>query len=226
MPHLIAIDGPSASGKSSTARAVADALGWAHLDSGALYRGVALASLRSGGSSDGPVDPNAAILAAERRGLALHHDGRGFAAYLDGEPVEEEIRGPQVTALVSPVAALPEVRSWVTERLRGLARAGQSLVVDGRDIGTVVFPEADLKVFLVASPATRAERRLRQRGQAIDPAALARETALLAARDEADSRRAAAPLRPASDAVALDGTALSFDGQVAAIVALARQRGL
>jgi cytidylate kinase len=223
--HVIAIDGPSASGKSSTGAAVAAALGFAHLDSGALYRGVTLVAERElGRRPDASLDANVILLEAERRGLRLHFDGTGYGVYLDGAPVDDAIRTAAVTGLVSAVSALPEVREWVTQRLRALARAGQSLVVDGRDIGTVVFPEATLKVYLTASPRTRAERRLHQRGQAVDPRVLGREAALLAARDQADSTRPVAPLRMAPDAVALDGTALPFEGQVAEIVRLARER--
>ncbi len=224
--RIVAIDGPAASGKSSTAQAVARALGYAHLDSGALYRGVTLVGVRHCGVTPGAVlDGNRLLLEAERRGLALHYDGTGYAVYLAGEPGDEAIRTPEVTALVSAVSALPEVRAWVNERLRALPFAGQSVVVDGRDIGTVVFPEADLKVYLTASPRTRAERRLRQRGsKAVAAADLDRETAALAARDQADSSRAVAPLRVASDAVPLDGTDLSFEDQVAEIVRLARGR--
>jgi len=227
MSHIIAIDGPAASGKSSTALAVAQALGYAHLDSGALYRGVTLVGIRDLGAVPGAeLDANRLLLAAERRGLRLLFDGTGYAAYLGGAPVDAAIRTPEVTALVSAVSAIPEVREWVNQQLRALARAGQSVVVDGRDIGTVVFPDATLKVFLTASPATRAERRLRQRGQAVDPEVLARETAALAARDAADSGRAVAPLRIAPDAIRLDGTSLDFAQQVARIVELARERGL
>lgn len=223
--HVIAIDGPAASGKSSTADAVARSLGFAHLDSGALYRGVTLVALRHCGVVAGsPIDANVLLLEAGRRGLALHFDGTGYAVYLNGEPADEAIRTPDVTAMVSPVSAIPEVREWVNERLRGLVRAGQSVVVDGRDIGTIVFPDATLKVFLTASPRTRAARRLTQRGQAVDVATIDREAATLDARDRADSSRAVAPLRMAADAIPLDGTDLSFDGQVARIVELARQR--
>jgi cytidylate kinase len=225
MPHIIAIDGPSASGKSSTGAAVARALGFAHLDSGALYRGMALVALRDCGAQPGtPLDPAAIIAAAERRGLTLHFDGADYTVYLQGEPVNEAIRSAEVTALVSAVAALPEVRDWVNRRLRTLARAGHSLVVDGRDIGTVVFPDAELKIFLTASPETRAERRLRQRGEPVDPAVLRREAARLAERDRLDAARAVAPLRMAPDAIPVDGTALSFEQQVERIVALARER--
>jgi cytidylate kinase len=222
---VIAIDGPAASGKSSTAAAVARALGFAHLDSGALYRGVTLVAIREcGATPGGSLDPDLILLRAEERGLSLHFDGRGFAVYLEGRPVDAEIRTPEVTALVSAVSALPKVREWVNGRLRALARAGQSLVVDGRDIGTVVFPDAALKVFLTASPGTRAARRLAQRGHAAPPDVLARETATLAARDSADSSRQVAPLRMAEDALPLDGTELSFEQQVDWIVHRARER--
>lgn len=222
---IIAIDGPSASGKSTTARAVARALGVAHLDSGALYRGLTLVALSEGLGTDGAKgNANAIVRAAERRGLMLQFDGTGFGVYLDGQPVDDEIRSSDVTASVSAVSALPEVREWVNARLRTLARAGQTFVVDGRDIGTVVFPEAGLKVYLTASARTRATRRLSQRGQTVDQAALDRETALLEARDAADSGRAVAPLRMADDAIPLDGTDLTFEQQVARIADLAKAR--
>ena len=223
--HVIAIDGPAASGKSSTAKAVAKALGFAHLDSGALYRGVTLVAQREcGATAGGPLDANRILRAAEDRGLALHYDGQGYGVYLNGEPSDLAIRTPEVTALVSAVSALPEVREWVNERLRGLARDGQSLVVDGRDIGTVVFPEARLKVFLTASPRTRAARRLLQQGRTPEPALVDQETAALATRDQADAGRRVAPLSMATDAVPLDGSGLSFEEQVSRIVALARER--
>jgi cytidylate kinase len=226
---VIAIDGPSASGKSSTARAVAETLGFAHLDSGALYRGVTLVALREaarkGRAHEDPlcvVDPETILRAAEDRGLMLQPDGAGFAAYLEGEPVDAEIRGGRVTACVSAVSALPVVREWINSRLRAMVRAGRDVVVDGRDIGTVVFPDADLKIFLTASAAARAGRRISQRGMDVDPARLEAEAAALAARDDADSSRVVAPLRPARDAVLLDTTTLAFPEQVHRIVELAK----
>ena len=226
---VIAIDGPSASGKSSTARAVAEALGFAHLDSGALYRGVTLVALREaarrGRPDDDPLavlDAEAILRAAEDRGFMLQPDGAGFAAYLEGEPVDGELRGARVTACVSAVSAVPVVREWINSRLRAMVRAGRDVVVDGRDIGTVVFPDADLKIFLTASPETRAGRRLSQRGMAVEPSGLEAEAAALAARDHADSSRVVAPLRAAEDAVVLDSTVMSFAEQVGRIVELAR----
>jgi cytidylate kinase len=222
---VIAIDGPSASGKSSTARAVAEALGFAHLDSGSLYRGVTLVALREAGRKGIPIkdlEPETILRAAEDRGLMLQPDGAGFAAYLEGEPVDEALRGPEVTARVSAISAIPVVREWINSRLRALVRAGQDVVVDGRDIGTVVFPDADLKIFLTASPEARAGRRISQRGIAVQPEHLDAEAAALAARDHADSTRAVAPLRPSSDAVHLDTTSLDFREQVQSIVDRAR----
>jgi cytidylate kinase len=226
---VIAIDGPSASGKSSTARAVAEALGFAHLDSGSLYRGVTLVALREGTRRGLTGDtalvnlgPETILRAAEDRGLMLQSDGVGFAAYLEGEPVEDTLRSAEVTAHVSAIAAIPVVREWVNSRLRAMVRAGQDVVVDGRDIGTVVFPDADLKIFLTASPEARAGRRISQRGLAVQPEDLDAETQALAARDHADSTRQVAPLRPADDAVHLDTTALDFAEQVRFIVDRAR----
>jgi cytidylate kinase len=226
---VIAIDGPAASGKSSTARAVAEALGFAHLDSGALYRGVTLVALREsarrGRAHEDPLDvldPETVLRAAEDRGLMLQPDGAGFAAYLEGEPVDTEIRGARVTGCVSAVSAVPVVREWINSRLRAMVRAGRDVVVDGRDIGTVVFPDADLKIFLTASPTVRAGRRINQRGADADPTLLEAEAAALAARDHADSTRQTAPLRPADDAVEVDTSTLAFAEQVDYIVALAR----
>jgi cytidylate kinase len=215
---VIAIDGPSASGKSSTARAVAEALGFAHLDSGSLYRGVTLVALR-----EKSFNPETILRAAEDRGLMLQSDGVGFAAYLDGEPAEDALRSVEVTAQVSSIAAIPVVREWVNSRLRAMVRAGQNVVVDGRDIGTVVFPEADLKIFLTASPEARAGRRISQRGMAVQPERLDAETQALAARDHADSTRETAPLKASADAVHLDTTTMDFADQVRFIVDRARQ---
>jgi len=228
---VIAIDGPAASGKSTTARAVAEALGFQHLDSGALYRGVTLVALREAAARGAPagdplhvLDAETILRAAEDWGLRLLPDGHGFSAYLQGEPVNAAIRAPDVTAHVSAVSAVAVIREWVNIHLRSMVRAGMNVVVDGRDIGTVVFPDAVLKIFLTATPEARAGRRLVQRGDPTDPGTVAEEATLLAARDQADSTRALAPLRRADDAVDLDTTHLSFAEQVERIVGLARTR--
>lgn len=227
MARVIAIDGPAASGKSSTAALVAERLGWAHLDSGALYRALTLAALDHARGPDARGESWSAqrILAlAEGRPVRLVMDGRVFRPEVAGVDVADAIRSDQVTANVSAVAALPEIRAWVNARQReAVAAHPDGVVVDGRDIGTVVFPDAPLKVFLTATPEERARRRLSQRGQPLDDNLVARESAELSARDQADANRAVAPLRAADDAVRLDTTRLSLEGQVERVVALARQ---
>lgn len=214
---VIAIDGPAASGKSSTAAAVARALGAFHLDSGALYRGLTRVAL------DHDLDDPAAIAdQAGRRGLSLVRVGDEITPYLDGEPAEPLIRSAEVTGAVSRIAAMAPLREWVNRRLRREARAGQWLVLDGRDIGTAVFPDAPVKIFLTATPEARARRRLMQRGGPAPAATVSAEAAVLAARDAADASRAVAPLSQAADAVVIDTTELSFGQQVDAILVIAR----
>jgi cytidylate kinase len=222
---VIAIDGPSAAGKSSTARAVARAVSFLHLDSGALYRGVTLGAIEdaSNDKRDQPIlDPVALVREVERRRLTMRVNGPKFSVYMDDRLADGPIRSHEVTRLVSEVAAMPEIRTWVTAHVRELAE-DRSVVVDGRDIGTVVFPEAGLKIFLTASAATRAERRLIQRGEGMSAERLDQETEALVARDTADTARAVAPLTRPEDAIPLDGTRLSFEEQVEAIVAHARR---
>ena len=220
--RVVAIDGPAASGKSSTAAAVARRLGFLHVDSGALYRGLTRVAMDRGA----PFAPAAILEEAGRRGLGYQIEGGAATTWLDGAPAESRIRGEDVTTAVSEVSAMPAIRDWVNERLRALATPDRVLVLDGRDIGTAVFPDAAVKVYLVAAPAVRAERRLRQRGEAVEAARLREETDRIAARDAADSARAVAPLRPADDAVRIDTSGLSFESQVDRIVALVRARGV
>ena len=228
MLRVIAIDGPAASGKSSTAGLVAERLGWAHLDSGALYRALTLAALDNLGEEGWPAQQILGL--AARLPVRLVLVGTRFRPEVAGADVEEAIRGDRVTRYVSIVAAIPDVRAWVNTQQRraveGLKVGGGSggIVVDGRDIGTIVFPEAPLKVFLTATADERARRRLSQRGQVVDGELMRRESEALAARDTADSTRRIAPLKPAADAVLLDTTALTLEAQVAQVVELARQR--
>jgi cytidylate kinase len=233
MLRVIAIDGPAASGKSSTAGLVARRLGWAHLDSGALYRALTLAALDNlgeGGRRKGEEWPAQQVVGlAERLPVRLVLVADKFRVEVAGADVEEAIRGERVTRYVSVLAALPEVRTWVNTQQRlavqGTAgRGGPGVVVDGRDIGTIVFPEAPLKIFLTAHPDERARRRLFQRGQEVDVELVRRESKVLAARDAADSNRRFAPLKPAADAVLLDTTAHTLDEQVTQVVELARTR--
>jgi cytidylate kinase len=218
---VVAIDGPAASGKSSTARAVAERLGLVHIDSGALYRVATWVAVRD--HLRGEPDILRALAEVD---LRLTRRGADVDVRLGGQPVEPVIREPRVTARVSEVAALPGVRAWVDQRLRAAVVEWGGAVMDGRDIGTVVFPDAALKVFLTASPAARAARRLRQDGARADPAAIAAEADLLAARDRLDAARPVAPLRAAPDAHHLDTTELGFAEQVERIVAWAAARGL
>lgn len=221
---IIAIDGPAGSGKSSTARAVAARLGFHHLDSGAYYRAVTYAALRAG------IHPDAwpRLSAVDLDGFRIHAaaaDGIDLRMSADGEDITDAIRSSDVNAHVSAMATVPAVRGWVNGRLREIA-AISDVVTEGRDIGTVVFPHAELKVFLTAAPETRARRRLAQRGATDpDPGTVAEEVDRLTERDRRDSERAIAPLRRADDAVTVDTTDLDFDAQVDRIVALARTRG-
>jgi cytidylate kinase len=218
---VIAIDGPAGSGKTTTAREVARRLGLVHLDSGALYRAVTLAALDAGVPAE---EPLRVVALAGQLPIRLVFAGDVFRPEVAGTDVTQAIRGARVTASVSAYAAVPAVRDWVNAELRRAADRGPSgVVVDGRDIGTVVFPDAGLKVFLTAAPETRAARRLAQDGRAQDPASVRRQSRELVRRDEADASRQVAPLRPAPDALTLDTTALSFEEQVGRVVTQARR---
>lgn len=213
---VIAIDGPAASGKSSTAQMVADKLGFLHVDSGSLYRAATAAILRKNDNPSGWTEP--AVLEAAKP-IALRAARTSFYPVLDGRAIEEEIRGPDVTRNVSRVAQMPRVREWVNDRVREAA-AATNVVVDGRDMGTVVFPDADLKIFLVADSRERALRRLRQRGTPTSEQLLDDETIRIKERDARDAKQTV----PAKDAVTIDTTALTQAEQVAQIVALAEER--
>lgn len=210
---VIAIDGPAGAGKSSVARAVAAALGFTYLDSGAMYRCVALAGIEQGVDLD-----DAAAIGAVARELVIELDGDHVS--LDGRGVSEAIRTPEVTAAASRVSVHRSVREAMVARQRELIAAGR-YVAEGRDIGTVVSPEAPLKVFLTAAAEERARRRAAQSGED--------EAAVLAAqreRDERDETREHSALRAAPDAVEIDTTGLELDEAVARVVTLARERGL
>lgn len=219
---VVAIDGPAGSGKSSTAKAVAAELGYRHLDSGAFYRSLTLAALRVGI----PVEEWSTLDESRLRQLEVGAvpDAGGFRMLIGGRDVGDAIRSPEVNEHVSPMAAVPAVREWLLEALRAAGEGG-ALVADGRDIGTVVFPDAELKVFLVCSPQERARRRLLETGRR-DPtsADVEAESTRLTERDRQDTDRRVAPLVRAPDAVLLDTTDLAFEAQVGAIVRLARER--
>jgi cytidylate kinase len=212
---VIAIDGPAASGKSSTAQWVAEELGYRHVDSGSLYRALTAALLRPGAP---PERWTPSLIVAQGERVSLRAERTAFAALIDSVSVEEEIRSGLVTAHVSMVAQVPEARRWVNERVREAAEA-HDVVVDGRDMGTAVFPDAPLKVFLVADPWERARRRLTQRlGRRPTDEEIAGETDLIVQRDARDATQTV----QAKDAVLLDTTFLTQAEQVERIVALAR----
>jgi len=217
---IIAIDGPAASGKSTTARLVADRLGYVYIDSGAMYRAAALRAIRLHVCLE---NRERLGRVAEDAEIGLENGGRG-AVTLDGEDVTEAIRAPEVTAASSIMSTVPAVRRALVRRQREIGESVDS-VVEGRDIGTVVFPDADLKIYLVASIEERARRRhaeLAARGTEADLDAIARE---IEERDRRDSTRTDSPLRRADDAVLVDTTGLSIAEQVDKVVSLAIARG-
>jgi len=207
---VIAIDGPSGSGKSTVARALATRLGVRYLDTGAMYRAVTAAVLAAGIAPDDTARVAAYVRSID---LEISTDATPAKVSVGGRDVTDEIRGAAVTGAVSAVSAVPEVRAAMVARQRRLIGAG-GIVVEGRDIGTVVAPDADLKVFLTADPAERAARRARE-----TDADLAPTEADLARRDRLDSSRTASPLTQAPDALVLDSTNLDPDAVVAEILA-------
>ncbi len=226
-PRVVAIDGPAASGKSTTARRVADALGFEHLNSGLLYRAIAWAARERGwlpeGSEESPLDAPESTLGD--LDLELVPGPEGYDVRVGGRAPGAALREPDVTRLASVLSARAPVRRRVNELVR--AEAGRrDVVCDGRDIGTVVFPNADLKVFLDADPAERARRRLLERGGALTATEVAEEASRLRERDEADASRELSPLRAAEDAVRLDTTHLSPEAVVERILQEAAHRGI
>src|ERR1700682_2675403 len=216
---IIAIDGPVGSGKSTVARRVAELLGYTHLDSGAMYRGVAWKALRDGVPLD---SPQLAALAEAVR-IDLVPSNEKLRVVLDGEDITDLIRTPEVSRAASVVATVPGVRHpMVAEQRRAGEQGG--VVVEGRDIGSVVFPHADLKIFLDASPEVRAERRqreLQEKGEALE---LEKVLADVRERDRRDRERAMSPLVRAADAVIVDNTAMDAEETARVIVLCAREK--
>lgn len=219
---IIAIDGPAASGKSTTAKLVAQHLGYLHIDTGAMYRAMALKVLRSNIS---PADSASISHLAQSTSVRLvaSTDGKNkVRVELDGKEVSDDIRLPDVTHIVSPVSTVPEVRALMVKEQRAMG-VGGGIVLEGRDIGTVVFPHAELKIFMKAEARERAQRRLKElaaKGVSIGVEELEKE---IVDRDYIDSHRELSPLSKADDAVEVDTTNMTIDQQVAFIVDKAKE---
>jgi cytidylate kinase len=216
MSLTIAIDGPSGAGKSTVARAVASGLGYRYVDTGAMYRAVAWRLLRDGVDA---ADPAAAEAAAKAMQLEFVPDAEGQRVFVDGTDVTTAIRSTEVTQLSSPVSAVPGVRAVLTQLQREMG-AGGGVVMEGRDIGTVVCPSAEVKIFLTASDLERAARRFRERTSRGDAVTLEEILAQQRERDARDSSRDTAPLRPAEDAVELVSDGMTVDEVVSAVLQL------
>ena len=227
---IVAIDGPAGSGKSTVAHAIADRCGLTYLDTGAMYRCVTLACLRAGVDVD---DAEAVTEVARRVKIEFGASENGQTVILDGVDVTPDIRTPEVDRSVSAVSAVPDVRATMVELQRAVGQAG-SVVAEGRDIGTVVYPNAEVKVFLTADAEARAHRRAVQRegGDAAtdadavaDAAAEQQILADIRRRDKLDSSRETAPLRAAEDAHHIDSSSMGVDEVVAQVVALMKEAG-
>ena len=200
--YQVAIDGPAAAGKSTTARLLAEKLGGFYVNTGDMYRALSWAARQNGLDPDKHTEALAALLP----GWDLHYrllNGQDLQLFFNGEPLsQDKLRAPEVTAIVSQVARIPEVREWMLERQRECSNLGV-IVMEGRDIGTVIFPQARFKFFITASPMERARRRFAQSGEVAAGATLEKVAAEIEARDHIDSTRETAPLKAAPDAITL-----------------------
>lgn len=208
---IVVIDGPAGSGKSSTAKAVALACGLHYLDSGAFYRAITLIYIRSGLKKDTFFE------SLKQADISFAFENSNFTVFLNGENVTYKIREPEVSSHVSEVAALPEAREFVNSYLREFVESG-NFIADGRDLGTVVFPNAQFKFFLIADVDQRAQRRMKEMQENGQIAAFEDVLKNLEERDQKDSNRKEAPLVRAKDAVVIDTTSITFDEQVDFIV--------
>jgi len=219
-PPVLTIDGPSGAGKGAVSAAVARRLGWNALDSGAVYRSVALAALERSVAVD---DEQALVELTRSVGLSFQAGSDGIRVFLGDREVGDSLRTEDVSVMASRVAAIPAVRSALLALQRAY-RAAPGLVADGRDMGTIVFPDAELKVFLEASVEERAKRRYKQLKEKGESVILSRLFRDMQARDRRDRERSVAPTVPAPDAVVVDSTCLSLDQVIERVVGLARER--
>lgn len=206
---IIAIDGYSSTGKSTFAKLVASEFGFLYLDSGAMYRGVTLAGLEAGVIADGKIDEEALLPVMAPLELHFQREDGATKLFLGERCIEKEIRGWEVSQYVSPVSAIPQVRAWVDDKLHKFSEGGR-VIMDGRDIGTTVFPNAELKIFMTADSAVRAQRRYDELLLKGEKTTLEEVEANLKDRDYRDSHRPTSPLRQAPDAFVLDNTHMNL----------------
>ena len=217
--YSVAVDGPSGAGKSTLAKAIAAKLHILYVDTGAIYRTIGCYARRQGVDA---ADTQAVIALLPQVKIGMRYDDQGLQhMLLQGEDVTEEIRLPEISLYASAVSAIPEVRAFLLEMQRDFARKG-SVIMDGRDIGTVVLPQADVKIFLTASPEARARRRCLELEQRGTPEPFDQVLSEIQQRDWDDSHRETAPLRQAEDAVVVDTTELNFEESLAALLTVVR----
>ena len=216
---IIAVDGYSSTGKSTFAKLVAAEFGFLYLDSGAMYRGVTLAGLEAGAIADGKIDEAALLPVMAPLELHFRRDEGTTKLFLGDRCIEKEIRGWEVSQYVSPVSAIPQVRNWVDEKLHKFSEGGR-VIMDGRDIGTTVFPNAQLKIFMTADEKVRAQRRFEEMALKGEKTTLEEVQANLKDRDYRDSHRPTSPLRQAADAYVLDNTHMTLHEEVVWLLGL------
>lgn len=216
---IVTIDGPAGSGKSTTAKKVADALSFTYLDTGALYRAVAFYAISNGYTKDF----QKLIENLKNIHIEIFYKEGKTTVILNGEDVSQKIRTLEVSSLVSPISAIPEVRKYLLSIQREIAK-NSNVILDGRDTGTVVFPNADIKIFLVADVNKRAERRLKELKEMGQEATFEEVVANLKERDEKDSTRAIAPLKKADDAIEIDTSNITIEEQVERVIQLVREK--